>query len=252
MLQNRFYCIHALLLILFITKYEQKLGKPLHLLQPENLTRNSLSWHGLSSSLNESFTEVLFSPILMRGNLKSINLAEHLTLRASSIVSGSFCPSVLGKKTATTPAMVATTPMMKTGAGSQYPLSRSSRREVMPPILATRSRCQLPGSWWWWGTSLQWCKHTQWQRRQKLHVSQTETKPPVWEFSEIKSNAQNGCWPADPVVLGESTTTSLWSHISDKKYILFESKLLWYIFDEYTEQILVYYWKSNYIGNQLI
>ena len=78
-----------------------------------------------------------------------MNLAKHLNLRASSIVSGSFCPSVSGKKTANAPAMVATTPMMKTGAGSQYTLSRSSRREVMPPILATKE--QVPTAWFLMG-----------------------------------------------------------------------------------------------------
>ena len=66
-------------------------------------------------------------------------------LNASSIVSGSLCPRVSGKKTANAPAVVATTPMMKTGAGSQYTLSRSSRREVMPPILATKE--QVPTAW---------------------------------------------------------------------------------------------------------
>ena len=68
-----------------------------------------------------------------------------MNLRASSMVSGSFCPSVSGKKTANAPAMVATTPMMNTGAGSQNILSRSSRREVMPPILATKE--QMPTVW---------------------------------------------------------------------------------------------------------
>ena len=66
-------------------------------------------------------------------------------LMASSIVSGSLLPRVSGKRTASKPAIVATTPMMKTGAGSQYFFSRSRRRQMMPPILATRE--QVPTAW---------------------------------------------------------------------------------------------------------
>ena len=61
------------------------------------------------------------------------------------MVSGSLLPRVSGNRTARKPAIVATTPMMKTGAGSQYCLRRSSRRQMMPPILATRE--QVPTAW---------------------------------------------------------------------------------------------------------
>ena len=56
------------------------------------------------------------------------------------MVSGSFSPRVSGKKTAKPPAVVATTPIIKTGASNQYTLNRSRSREVMPPILATKEQ----------------------------------------------------------------------------------------------------------------
>ena len=79
--------------------------------------------------------------LLQQGNTAS----PAPTISASSSVSVSLPPRVSGRPAAVTPAMVAVTPMTRTGAGTQYTASSSSNIVMNPPSFPVSA--QTPTLW---------------------------------------------------------------------------------------------------------